>query len=375
VRGNGAVLLLSGLPLDRKPSFYRQLDSLAAVWRQRRRSVFLGGPVCPDPESRMRQSAWGGEAAPALQWRLEGSAGKSLCFEALVAPIGPEAVIALGYPDQFPFLHGAPIPCYLWAQFSRPPRQVLPETPIYIPLTQKTASHLRAVGCCKIGPIIPHGVDTRRFSPLSGAERKRLRRPHGCADTFVVGTVGNNSRRKRLDLIVRSFALLSRHRSASRLLIKTNRPASPGGVDLPALIAREDVGDKVEIIATELGEGEMVELYNRMDLFLNLSEWEGFCIPVIEAMACGVPVLSPPIQGPGEILPYSDTLVAGGLFHQQDGTLLYQADPQAVCRVLVALADGRRLGERLRRAGRDAALSRYDIRRIAAQWEDVFQRM
>jgi hypothetical protein len=114
VSGEEPVLLLSGLPLDRKPSFYRQLYSLAAVWRQRGRSVFVGGPVRPDLESRSRRSAWGGEAAPELLWRLEGLTEKPLRFAALVARTAPKAVIALGYPDQFPFLHGflrkAPLP-------------------------------------------------------------------------------------------------------------------------------------------------------------------------------------------------------------------------------------------------------------------------
>jgi glycosyltransferase involved in cell wall biosynthesis len=191
---------------------------------------------------------------------------------------------------------------------------------------------------------------------------------------MVIGTVAANSRRKRFDLIVRSFARFSRRLPGSRLLIKTDRPVSLDGVDLPALIAGEDLGDAVEIILGELEDPAMAELYNRMDLYLNLSEWEGFCIPAIEAMACGVPVVSPPIQGPGEILPYSDTLVPGGCFREEEGASLYQADPPAVCEVLLGLSHGaarRRLGD----AGREAVVSRYDIGRVAEQWERVIQRI
>jgi glycosyltransferase involved in cell wall biosynthesis len=322
-------------------------------------------------------------------WHLEGISGDPLRFEDLVARVSAKAVIALGYPDQFPFLRGfpqaTPLSCYLWSQFSRPPTGGLSEAPTYIPLTEKTASHLRAAGCSRIGPVIPHGVDTGLFAPLPRPERGRLRgrrsnlrrsNPRrGSADTFVVGTVANNSRRKRLDLIVRSFALFARKRPLSRLLIKTNRPVSLDGVDLPALIAGEGVEDRVEIITAELTDPEMAELYNRMDLYLNLSEWEGFCIPVIEAMACAVTVVSPPIQGPGEILPYPDTLVPDGLIHEEGGTLLYEAHPPAAAALLEELAEDKGLRERLSREGRNAVLSRYDLRRVAAQWEGVLQRI
>jgi glycosyltransferase involved in cell wall biosynthesis len=204
-------------------------------------------------------------------------------------------------------------------------------------------------------------------------QRLHLKPDHGRAHTFVVGTVANNSRRKRLDLVVRSFALFARQRPRSRLLIKTDRPVSLDDMDLPARIASEKVEDRVQLILGEFTDTQMAALYNRFDLYLNLSEWEGFCIPVIEAMACGVPVVSPPIQGPGEIIPYSDGLVPGGTFREEDGVALYQADSRAVCRVVEALAEDTSLRAHLGRNGREAVLSRYDLRRVAEQWERVLQ--
>jgi len=143
------------------------------------------------------------------------------------------------------------------------------------------------------------------------------------------------------------------------------------GVDLPALIAREGISERVEVIAGQRSDQELVELYNLMDLYLNLSEWEGFCIPVIEAMACGVPVVSLPIQGPGEILPYRDTLVQGSLVREEKGSLLYEADPQAVCRILLEIVEQGELRIQLSRRGRAEAESSYDIQRIVDSWEAV----
>ena len=37
---------------------------------------------------------------------------------------------------------------------------------------------------------------------------------------------------------------------------------------------------------------ELIAQYNKADLFLCMSEHEGFCIPIIEAMYCGIPVIA-----------------------------------------------------------------------------------
>jgi glycosyltransferase involved in cell wall biosynthesis len=340
VEHTSSIILLSGLPAEGKPSFFRQLECLASAWRREGRTVILGGPELPEPEI-LREA---------------------------------RAVIALGYPDQFSFLNdqGAQnLPVFLWSQFSRIPRRVLPENPTYVPLTKKTHDILCSAGCSRIGPVIPHGVDSSLFIPLPPAERNRLRGQFDWNDDFVMGTVANNSLRKRFDLIIRSFSIFARDIPGSRLVIKTNRLVSLDGVDLPGLIAREHLEDRVQIVTEELNDPRLMELYNRLDLYLNLSEWEGFCIPVIEAMACGLPVVSLPIQGPAEILPYKDTLVPGSSIRREEGSVLYSADPRAVARTVLQLARESGRCRRLSEEGRAEVLSRYDIRRVAAQWDNL----
>lgn len=74
----------------------------------------------------------------------------------------------------------------------------------------------------------------------------------------------------------------------------------------------------------------MRALYGVMYLYINLSEWEGFCIPVIEAMACGVPVAAQPIQGPAEIFPYQDLIIPESSIHEEEGRVFLHARPDAV---------------------------------------------
>lgn len=352
------LLLLSGLPLGNPSSFLRQLSALATAWQERGRRVLLGGPIFPRIAARLRPMP------PRPLWCLQGYEHEPGKFTEIVQRSAATAVIALGYPEQFAFLEEErtdTLPFFLWAQFSRVPRKPLPDWPLYVPLTAKTADFLRRAGCSRIGPIIPHGVDTRLFVPLSV--------PRSASHAFVVGTIGNNSRRKRFDLIIRAFALLARQWPEARLVLKTNRMVSLDEVDLTALIARANIQEQVEVLVEELCDRQLVELYRRMHVYLNLSEWEGFGIPVIEAMACGIPVVSLPIQGPGEILPYTETLVPESLVHEEDGTLLFEASPQAVCEVLLMLAREETRRRNLGQAGRQHSVSSYDIRRVVDLWE------
>ncbi len=364
------VLLASGSPLERKTSFARQLSLLASTWKRSGTAALLAGPL--EREERAGALSFGRSC-----WRLEGRRWEPADIRGLIAASGAEALILLGYPDQFPFLvggHPPGIPCFLWAQFSRPPDPGFLGGAALVPLTPKSGLFLHRAGCRRVEVPIPHGVDTSIFRPFPAGRRDRLRKRRGLGGCFVVGAVGANSRRKRFDLLIRSFSLFARRRLNARLVFKTDRPVSLDGIDLPALVDAEGLAGRVSLLVGEKSEARMAALYNLMDLYLNLSEWEGFCIPVIEAMACGVPVVTHPIQGPGEILPYRDTLVPGSRPREEGGSLLFEADPQEAAETLRRLAEQPELRKRLGLRGREEAASRYDVRRVVDHWEALLHR-
>lgn len=82
----------------------------------------------------------------------------------------------------------------------------------------------------------------------------------------------------------------------------------PLGPSLKALAAQLGVAERVRFIPT-VPHREIQRYYAEADLFAIASRYEGFCIPVLEAMAAGLPVVAsdlPPIR---EILSGSGTLV------------------------------------------------------------------
>ncbi len=362
------VTLVSGLPLAGQNSFTRQLSLLAPFLAGEGLPVALAGPEPGRPGH-----------FPGLE------------------RAGPGTRILLGYPDQFPFLRaaggagrcgrpaaGRPAmdpssraageagPLFLWAQFSRPPDPRSLRGVSCVPLTPATARFLRASGGApaapRVCPPIPHGVDSRELRPPEAGERARDRREWGLEGRFVAGTVAANSARKRLDLVIEAFARFARREERAVLLIKTDRRVSPEGSDLLERARRAGIEARTRLLTEPLPAADLARLYGRMDVYLNLSEWEGFCLPVAEAMACGVPVVCLPGQGPGEIVPYRELRVDRFTEAREGGAVLLQADPQAAADALLAAARRPDLLDRLSARGRLEAERRYDIRRVARLW-------
>ncbi len=356
------VLLISGIPLYKKSSFYRQLCLLSSFLKSRGMGAVIAGPFS-EQGSRTPIA----ESAGLLQHNLQS-------LEDLIRETQANSAILLGYPEQFPFLHRKErlsIPVFLWAQFSRTPGPGALGYSFPVPLTRKTLDFLVKSGYSGIGPIIPHGVDTSVYHLIPHGEQERLKREWGLKERFVIGTVGANTFRKKLDKIIESFSLFCREKDDGFLLVKTDRCISMDGIDLCKLAEKYGVKSRVKIITDDLTECRMCRLYNVMDVYINLSEWEGFCISIIQAMACGIPIVTHPVQGPGEIVPYDDLMVCGSEVIREEDTVLLHADQVEAARVILKASKDPILLRSLSKKVRREAEKRYDIRIVARLWDEL----
>jgi glycosyltransferase involved in cell wall biosynthesis len=354
------VLLGSGLRLDRIPSFLRQFILLSKFLEERHIHTVIFGPDGVYKDQRRAEA--------------ESRASESFSFfETLVKETSARAAILLGYPDQFPFIQRTHkiIPLYLWAQFSRPPVKGVLHGVCAVPLTQKTERFILSSGEKHPARVIPHGVDTEVYRPLDEKTVATEKKAMGVEDRFVVGSVGAHTPRKRFESIIETFARLTHIRKEAILIIKTDRVISLEGNDLQRLARKKGVLDSTLFLTEELSQNRMCTLYNVMDIFLNLSEWEGFCIPVVEAMACGTPVASMPIQGPGEIVPYKELTIPARRRMDVNGSLLLRCEPQEAARIISDVSRNLGLFKELSRAGRNEAASKYDVRTVAGLWDEL----
>lgn len=145
----------------------------------------------------------------------------------------------------------------------------------------------------------PHGIDTSVFAPGDRSEaRDMLGLPD---DAFVIGmNAANKGRapvRKSFFEVFAAAAPLMRQHSDVILYLHTEQFGMGAGVNLVELA--EAVGipmDRLHFvdqytIRTGLTPASMAKMYRAFDVLAAPSRGEGFGIPVIEAQACGVPVI------------------------------------------------------------------------------------
>jgi glycosyltransferase involved in cell wall biosynthesis len=145
---------------------------------------------------------------------------------------------------------------------------------------------------------IPHGVDTRVYRPRPPmAGRERLGIPQ---DAFLIGMVaankGNNPPRKGFPQVLQAFAQIRREIPAAYLYIHCD-PVGRNGVHLAKLADQLGIAEDAircpPTLQLDLGvpDETMAEIFSCFDVLANPSYGEGFGVPIVEAQACGTPVV------------------------------------------------------------------------------------
>ena len=146
----------------------------------------------------------------------------------------------------------------------------------------------------------PHGIDTAVFKPTPSAIREQMRIP---ADAFVItinaANKGGTPVRKAWSEMLSAAALFMRNKPDAWLYLHTNAhgigPNSPElGIMLDAIGIpgeRLRLVDQYQYLTGSVSDATMAQIYSASDVLLATSMGEGFGIPVIEAQACGLPVI------------------------------------------------------------------------------------
>jgi glycosyltransferase involved in cell wall biosynthesis len=144
---------------------------------------------------------------------------------------------------------------------------------------------------------VPHGVDTAVFKPKPKSEaREFMGWPE---DKFVFGMVANNKgypARKAFYEQFKAFAML--HKQCPDTMLYCHANAFQGdGINLKQLAEHHGIEqvtyfpDQQRYVNGQLGDDYMVNVYNAMDCLLSVTMGEGFGVPILEAQACGTPVI------------------------------------------------------------------------------------
>ena len=137
--------------------------------------------------------------------------------------------------------------------------------------------------------VVPHGVDPSVF------------RPHGPAadldPTFNFLFVGATVARKGVDILLRAYAQAFAPDEAVCLILKGHSGdvfyRGQQMTDLIAGFQRDPRKPRLRHLDTYLSEEDLAALYRAADVGVFPYRAEGFAIPILEAMACGLPCIVP----------------------------------------------------------------------------------
>jgi glycosyltransferase involved in cell wall biosynthesis len=170
--------------------------------------------------------------------------------------------------------------------------------------------------------VIHHGVDHDRFHPASPGEVDRVRRRYGIDGPYLL-FVGGLEPRKNLPVLLQAYSALPDDLRPALVLAGASVPWNPEGRTALA----EALGDlpahsRGRVILTGyVGDPDRAPLYAGAEALAFPSRYEGFGLPVLEAMACGTPVVTsnvsalPEIAGDDAVLvdPEDEGTIADGL--------------------------------------------------------------
>jgi glycosyltransferase involved in cell wall biosynthesis len=151
---------------------------------------------------------------------------------------------------------------------------------------------------------IPSGVDLGSFKPVGPDKKRELRPKYGIArDNKVISFIGRVDKVKRIDLLLKVFALILKSRPTTSLIIAYPRLTTDTEktllTHLKKIASRLNLGGSVFWID---GEKKVSNLYGASDLIVSLSEQENFPLVMLEAMASKIIYTATGVGGVKEIL-------------------------------------------------------------------------
>ena len=189
--------------------------------------------------------------------------------------------------------------------------------------------------------VVPVGVDQELFRPLDHVARIPGR---------LITTASADVTMKGLKYLLEALAKLRTEREVSLVVIGRKKE---GGVSART-IEELGLGDCVEFV-TGVPEERIIELYSEAEVAVVPSLYEGFSLPAIEAMSCGVPL----VATTGGALPE----VVGA--DNETALLVPPGDSEALAARIATALDDAELRARIGAAGRQRVIDRWTWRHTA----------
>jgi len=249
---------------------------------------------------------------------------------------------------------------------------------------------------------IPHGIDPNHFVRYSDEKREELKRQMGLNGKFVIGAVFRNQPRKFSDRLFKIMYLI-KDQIPNAVLFCHCDPYDPASYfDMIRYIQFYKLQNRVVFSGmswhTSFDYKRMPDVYNVMDIKLDVTSGEGFGITIIESASCEVPQLVTDYTTTQELIKdhkcgegiklsgceesdmfndmtkYDDKMMNGtilGSWHVERGV----CDIRDAADKIVKFYKDEALRKEYGKNGRKAVEKFYDFKFVGQAWEDAIKRV
>lgn len=244
------------------------------------------------------------------------------------------------------------------ARYARLRRALRPLVTRYIAVSRDLAQWLRTtvdVSPHKLAQIY-NGVDMRRFVSV-GQRARSLPEGFAPADAIVLGTVGRLSGEKDQRTLLQAF-ILARQQLPEvplRLVLVGDGPLK---AQLEQHAQEAGVASEVWFAGAR---ADIPDLLRSLDIFVLPSLGEGISNTILEAMACGLPVIATNVGGNPELVRENET-----------GALVPAADPKSMAQAIIRYASAPELRVTQGQAARARIEREFSMRNMVDQYMGVY---
>jgi glycosyltransferase involved in cell wall biosynthesis len=205
---------------------------------------------------------------------------------------------------------------------------------------------------CKKVSLIYNAVDLRLF------DLDMVKKSIENSDNYLIGSVGRLHPVKGHDILIQSMSAVTREFRNARLIIIGSGSQR---VELENLSRKLKVSEHVTFLGLK-SPLEVIEILREVDLFVLASNWEGFGIAVIEAMALGKPVVATAVDGLREVIEDGRT-----------GFLVPPGDPYALAEKVIYLLKNRELSVEMGKEGRKRVETLFSLDTMIVKLERLYR--
>ncbi|MDR3610646.1 MAG: N-acetyl-alpha-D-glucosaminyl L-malate synthase BshA [Ignavibacteriaceae bacterium] len=202
--------------------------------------------------------------------------------------------------------------------------------------------------------VIPNFVDTQHFKPtVANCIKNRLAAE---GEKIMIHT-SNFRQVKRVTDVIKIFDIVQKEIPSKLLLVGDG----PDRSECERLTRQLDLQDKVKFLGKQEG---LVEILSCSDLFLIPSQSESFGLSALEAMACGLPVISSSVGGLPELVRHNET-----------GFIAEIGDVERMAKYAIDLLTNQKKYEMFSKKSRERAVNVFDISKIVPLYENYYKKI